>query len=177
MAAVPVRRWVICLAPGKAMKDRCAAPAKHDDPPFRPTRHGGRRVRGALVTTDGDYAVSERAKADAARRAADEKEQRAHRAAGTSPHHPAQRSVVGWADALTPRIRQWVAANKLEPIAVPVNCAALFYRDALRGDAVETGFIRGWPTCCKRRACWTMTEVRDAVGRLATPEGRSPPAS
>lgn len=46
-----------------------------------------------------------------------------------------------WADALTPRIRQWVAANKLEPIAVPVNCAALFYRDALRGDAV--GFYQG----------------------------------
>ena len=29
----------------------------------------------------------------------------------------------------------------MQPIARPVNCAALFYRDALRGDAV--GFYQG----------------------------------
>ena len=41
-----------------------------------------------------------------------------------------------WAAALVPGIRRWAAANKLAPIDFPVNCAAIFYRDALRGDAV-----------------------------------------
>jgi hypothetical protein len=35
----------------------------------------------------------------------------------------------------------WMRNQGLAPIAEPVNCAALFYRDADRGDAV--GFYQG----------------------------------
>ena len=46
-----------------------------------------------------------------------------------------------WCDAVAPQIRAWALRNRVQPIARPVNCAALFYRDALRGDAV--GFYQG----------------------------------
>lgn len=46
-----------------------------------------------------------------------------------------------WAAAVAPKLQAWVAAQKLVPIAQPMNCAAIFYRDALRGDAV--GFYQG----------------------------------
>ena len=46
-----------------------------------------------------------------------------------------------WADSVVPSIRAWAQRVKLVPLAYPVNCAALFYRDALRGDAV--GFYQG----------------------------------
>lgn len=45
-----------------------------------------------------------------------------------------------WCNELTPRIRAALPA-RWEPIAYPVNCAALFYRDALRGDS--HGFYQG----------------------------------
>lgn len=46
-----------------------------------------------------------------------------------------------WAAALVPKLKAWMAQNRQQPIAHPVNCRALFYRDALRGDAV--GFYQG----------------------------------
>jgi Holliday junction resolvase RusA-like endonuclease len=46
-----------------------------------------------------------------------------------------------WCAAVAPRLQRWMQSQQLSPIARPVNCAALFYRDALRGDAV--GFYQG----------------------------------
>ena len=46
-----------------------------------------------------------------------------------------------WCDAVVPQLEVWALRNRLQPIAYPVNCAALFYRDADRGDAV--GFYQG----------------------------------
>lgn len=46
-----------------------------------------------------------------------------------------------WANMVSPMLRAWALRNQLQPIASPVNCAALFYRDADRGDAV--GFYQG----------------------------------
>lgn len=40
-----------------------------------------------------------------------------------------------WAKQAVPKLKAWALRQKLQPIAHPVNCAALFYRDALRGDA------------------------------------------
>ena len=38
--------------------------------------------------------------------------------------------------AVAPPLRHWMAERGLAPIAHPVNVAAIFYREALRGDAV-----------------------------------------
>ena len=46
-----------------------------------------------------------------------------------------------WCKDLAPKLRSAMATQGLAPIAQPVNCAALFYRDALRGDAC--GFFQG----------------------------------
>lgn len=46
-----------------------------------------------------------------------------------------------WCDGLAPAIRAALRAKGVTPIDYPVNCAALFYRDALRGDAC--GFYQG----------------------------------
>lgn len=46
-----------------------------------------------------------------------------------------------WCDAVAPLLRSSMLRSGLAPIAEPVNCAALFYRDALRGDAC--GFYQG----------------------------------
>lgn len=46
-----------------------------------------------------------------------------------------------WAADAAPKIEAWAQRMKLAPLAYPVNCAAVFYRDALRGDAV--GFYQG----------------------------------
>lgn len=46
-----------------------------------------------------------------------------------------------WADAVSPRIRSALASAGMAPIAYPVNCRAIFYRDANRGDAV--GYYQG----------------------------------
>ena len=46
-----------------------------------------------------------------------------------------------WANQVSPMLRAWALRNRLQPIAYPVNCAAIFYRDADRGDAV--GFYQG----------------------------------
>jgi len=46
-----------------------------------------------------------------------------------------------WREDVLPRLMQWARQNKHAPIARPVNCAALFYRDALRGDAC--GYYQG----------------------------------
>lgn len=46
-----------------------------------------------------------------------------------------------WADAVVPAIKAWATRQRLQPISRPVNCAAVFFRDALRGDAV--GFYQG----------------------------------
>ena len=41
-----------------------------------------------------------------------------------------------WAAQALPALRAAAARARLGPIAEPVNCRALIYRDALRGDAV-----------------------------------------
>lgn len=46
-----------------------------------------------------------------------------------------------WAADAVPKIEAWAQRVKLAPLAYPLNCAAVFYRDALRGDAV--GFYQG----------------------------------
>jgi hypothetical protein len=46
-----------------------------------------------------------------------------------------------WCKQVVPQIRQALAGAGMQPIAHPVNCRALFYRDALRGDPV--GFYQG----------------------------------
>jgi hypothetical protein len=46
-----------------------------------------------------------------------------------------------WCDAVAPKLRALLASIGRVPIDYPVNCAALFYRDADRGDAV--GFYQG----------------------------------
>ena len=46
-----------------------------------------------------------------------------------------------WCAAVAPQLEVWALRNRLQPIASPVNCAAIFYRDADRGDAV--GFYQG----------------------------------
>lgn len=48
-----------------------------------------------------------------------------------------------WCDLLAPALRAKLAAMGFAPIAQPVNCRALFFRDADRGDAV--GFIKASP--------------------------------
>lgn len=39
-----------------------------------------------------------------------------------------------WANQVSPMLRAWALRSRLQPITYPVNCAALFYRDALRGN-------------------------------------------
>ena len=46
-----------------------------------------------------------------------------------------------WCDAVAPKMREALAEAGHVPIDFPVNCKALFYRDALRGDAC--GFYQG----------------------------------
>ena len=46
-----------------------------------------------------------------------------------------------WCNAVVPQLRAALARSGVRPIERPVNCAALFYRDAARGDAV--GFYQG----------------------------------
>lgn len=46
-----------------------------------------------------------------------------------------------WCKAVTPLLRGAMMGARLPPITRPLNCAALFYRDALRGDAC--GFYQG----------------------------------
>lgn len=46
-----------------------------------------------------------------------------------------------WCSAVEPRIRSAMASAGLSPISTPVNCSAVFYRDASRGDAV--GYYQG----------------------------------
>ena len=46
-----------------------------------------------------------------------------------------------WCDAVVPQLRAALQRAGVRPIEHPVNCAALFYRDADRGDAV--GFYQG----------------------------------
>lgn len=48
---------------------------------------------------------------------------------------------AGWCKAVAPQIRAVLSRKGITPIDYPVNCAALFYRDALRGDAC--GFYQG----------------------------------
>lgn len=55
-------------------------------------------------------------------------------ARGVAWQMPSQ-SWTDWRDFALPHLRQWVARTKHKPIEVAVNCAALFYRDADRGDA------------------------------------------
>lgn len=60
---------------------------------------------------------------------------------GTHPRLLPSKAWQEWADAVVPQIKAWRERQGLQPIAVDVNCAALFYRDALRGDAV--GYYQG----------------------------------
>jgi len=46
-----------------------------------------------------------------------------------------------WCKAVAPVLRSTLNSYGLQPIAQPVNCRALFFRDAERGDAV--GFYQG----------------------------------
>lgn len=46
-----------------------------------------------------------------------------------------------WCKLRAPQIKAALSSGGLAPIDYPVNCAALFYRDALRGDAC--GFYQG----------------------------------
>ena len=46
-----------------------------------------------------------------------------------------------WRDANLPWLRQAAAKIGACPLRVPVNCAAIFFRDAARGDAV--GYYQG----------------------------------
>jgi hypothetical protein len=46
-----------------------------------------------------------------------------------------------WCDALAPQLSAAMQRQGLSPIDRPVNCRALFYRDADRGDAV--GYFQG----------------------------------
>jgi Holliday junction resolvase RusA-like endonuclease len=46
-----------------------------------------------------------------------------------------------WRDMALPWLRREMARLRLAPMAHPVNCLALFYRDANRGDAV--GYYQG----------------------------------
>ena len=46
-----------------------------------------------------------------------------------------------WCKAVAPALSESLARAGIAPISEPVNCRALFYRDALRGDAV--GFYQG----------------------------------
>lgn len=48
---------------------------------------------------------------------------------------------------------QWVPIALLQPIACPVNCRAIFYRDALRGDAV--GYYQGLADLLEKRTVIT----------------------
>lgn len=46
-----------------------------------------------------------------------------------------------WAADAVPKLQFWAQQMRLAPLARPLNCAALFYRDANRGDAA--GFYQG----------------------------------
>lgn len=46
-----------------------------------------------------------------------------------------------WCDSVSPPIRSALARAGVAPISHPVNCRAIFYRDANRGDAV--GYYQG----------------------------------
>lgn len=46
-----------------------------------------------------------------------------------------------WCKQLAPQLRASLESRGIAPITRSVNCRALFYRDALRGDAV--GFFQG----------------------------------
>lgn len=48
---------------------------------------------------------------------------------------------AAWCKAVAPQIRAVLLRKGISPIDYPVNCAALFYRDAERGDAC--GFYQG----------------------------------
>lgn len=46
-----------------------------------------------------------------------------------------------WRDSVIHEVRRQFALTKMRAIDFPINCAALFYRDAARGDAC--GFYQG----------------------------------
>jgi glycine/D-amino acid oxidase-like deaminating enzyme len=62
-------------------------------------------------------------------------------AGAVTPNKPGGIQWRAWSDAVSPRIRSALATAGMAPIAYPVNCRAIFYRDANRGDAV--GYYQG----------------------------------
>lgn len=63
------------------------------------------------------------------------------RANGRKPSMLPSKQWRAWSDAVSPRIRSALATAGMAPISYPVNCRAIFYRDANRGDAV--GYYQG----------------------------------
>jgi len=62
------------------------------------------------------------------------------RVRGRQVHLPS-RAWRAWRAAALPGLRLTAQRALREPLAVPLNCAALFYRDRLTGDAV--GYYQG----------------------------------
>jgi hypothetical protein len=60
---------------------------------------------------------------------------------GSSPIILPSAAWESWCKAVAPLLRGCIFRNRTAAIAAPVNCRALFYRDANRGDAV--GFYQG----------------------------------